>query len=139
AGSSYPPICTMHTIRGPVAIDGAGGPIELRPFRVTHGDTDALGFRIGGLAYLPDVSDIPEPVWSGELANLDCWVLDALRRAPHPTHAHLARSLEWIARAAPKRAVLTNMHIDLDYATVEAETPETVAVGYDGMVLDYEV
>ncbi|MCR9150523.1 MAG: MBL fold metallo-hydrolase [Rhodobacteraceae bacterium] len=136
-GSSYPPICEMHTIRhGPFEIVGAGGPIAFTPIRVAHGTIDALGFRIAGLAYLPDVSDIYEDSWP-LLEGLDCWVLDALRRTPHPTHAHLALSLEWIAQAAPAQAVLTNMHIDLDHATVEAETPANVRAAYDGMVLEY--
>lgn len=135
--SPYPPILDMHTIRGPFAVEGAGGPIELRPFEVEHGAIDALGFRIGDLAYLPDVSDIPEAAWV-ELQGLDCWVLDALRRTPHPTHTHLEKSLDWIQRARPSRAVLTNMHIDLDYATVEAETPANVTPAHDGMTIAYE-
>jgi phosphoribosyl 1,2-cyclic phosphate phosphodiesterase len=134
-GSAYPPILDMHTIQGPFTIDGAGGPIDFRPFEVAHGTIDALGFRIGGLAYLPDVSDIPEDAWE-ELRGLDCWVLDALRRTPHPTHAHLARALEWIERAAPRRAVLTNMHIDLDYETVKAETPPHITPAFDGMTIE---
>ena len=137
-GSPYPPILEMHTIDGDVTIEGAGGPVVLRPFEVNHGSIDALGFRIGGLAYLPDVAAIPETAWP-LLEGLDCWVLDALRREPHPTHAHLALSLEWIARAAPKRAVLTNMHVDLDYETVAAETPEHITPAYDGMVIRYAV
>jgi phosphoribosyl 1,2-cyclic phosphate phosphodiesterase len=137
-GSSYPPILTMHTIRGPFEVRGAGGTIAITPFTVDHGDIDALGFRIGGLAYLPDVLRIPDEAWP-HLEGLDCWVLDALRRTPHPTHAHLALALEWIARAAPAHAVLTNMHIDLDHAAVEAETPAHVSAAYDGMVLDYGV
>ncbi|MCV2866549.1 MBL fold metallo-hydrolase [Defluviimonas sp. WL0075] len=137
-GSSYPPICDMHTIRGSFAIEGAGGPIALTPFRVEHGAMDALGFRIAGLAYLPDVSDMDEDAW-GALQGLDCWVLDALRRKPHPTHIHLDKALDWIARAAPRRAILTNMHIDLDYATLAAETPGHVDVAYDGMTVEYEV
>ncbi len=137
-GSAYPPILDLHGIDGPVTIDGAGGPITFRPFEVIHGSIDSLGFRIGDLAYLPDVSDIPDTVWP-VLDNLDCWVLDALRRSPHPSHAHLEKSLTWIARAAPRRAVLTNMHIDLDYRTVEAETPDHVTPAYDGMVIRYEV
>lgn len=138
-GSSYPPICDLHTIRGPVRIEGAGGVIELDPFEVDHGDIDALGFRIGGLAYLPDVLKIPEPVWESHLTDLDVWIVDALRRKPHPTHAHLALALEWIARAKPRRGILTNMHVDIDHATVEAETPDHVSAAYDGMVLEVEV
>ncbi|MEQ9260550.1 MAG: MBL fold metallo-hydrolase [Roseovarius sp.] len=135
-GSPYPPILEMHTIKGDIEVDGAGGPITLQPFKVNHGSIDALGFRIGDLAYLPDVAEIPEATWPA-LSGLDCWVLDALRRTPHPTHSHLEQSLEWIARAAPRRAVLTNMHIDLDYQTVEEETPDHVTPAFDGMVIRY--
>jgi len=108
-GSPYPPICRLHTISGPVTISGAGGEITFTPFRVNHGAIDALGFRIGKAAYLPDVATIPDESWA-VLDRLDLWILDALRRTPHPTHSHLAQSLDWIARAAPLRAVLTNMH-----------------------------
>lgn len=135
ADSPYPPILDMHTIDGPVAIDGAAGQVTLTPFKVNHGSIDALGFRIGDLAYLPDVAAIPEDVWEQHLQNLDVWILDALRRDPHPTHAHLARSLEWMERAKPRRGILTNMHIDLDYATVDAETPDHITPAFDGMVI----
>jgi phosphoribosyl 1,2-cyclic phosphate phosphodiesterase len=135
ADTPYPPILDMHTIHGPFTIDGAGGPIRLVPFRVDHGSMDVLGFRVGGLAYLPDAVAIPEESWLA-LQGLDIWVVDALRRTPHPTHAHLALTLEWIERAAPRRAVLTNMHLDLDFATLEAELPAHVRPAHDGMVLD---
>jgi len=135
-GSPYPPILDMHTIDGPFTIAGAGGPVTLTPFDVGHGSIDALGFRVRDFAYLPDVAEIYAPAWE-TLKDLDCWVLDALRRTPHPTHAHLDQSLEWIARAAPNRAVLTNMHIDLDYATVDAETPAHITPAHDGLVIRY--
>jgi len=136
--SPYPPILDMHTIDGAFEIAGAGGVIRLDPFKVAHGSIDALGFRVGDLAYLPDVNEIPAAAWT-KLEGLDCWVLDALRRSPHPTHAHLDLSLEWIAKAAPRRAVLTNMHIDLDYQTVADETPAHIAPAFDGMVIRYPV
>lgn len=136
AGSPYPPILTLHTIAGDFAVEGPGGPILLRPFRVSHGSMDALGFRIGDMAYLPDAVQIPEESWP-MLQALECWIVDALRRRPHPTHAHLALTLEWIARARPRQAVLTNMHVDLDYATLEAETPDHVRPAHDGLVLEF--
>jgi phosphoribosyl 1,2-cyclic phosphate phosphodiesterase len=134
-GSPYPPILDLNTIDGPILVPGAGGAVTLIPFAADHGSTHALGFRIGGLAYLPDAVGIPEPSWA-VLQGLDVWVVDALRRRPHPTHAHLAMTLDWIARAAPKRAVLTNMHVDLDHATVDAETPAHITPAHDGMVID---
>ena len=136
-GSSYPPILDLHLLDGAVTVSGAGGDVVLNPFLVNHGSIDALGFRIGGLAYVPDVVAIPDAGWA-MLEGLEVWVIDALRRKPHPTHVHLALTLEWIARMAPKRAVLTNMHIDLDYATVEAETPDHITPAYDGMVIEID-
>ena len=133
-GSAYPPICELNAIEGDITISGEGGDITLTPFEVEHGRIDALGFRIGDVAYLPDVSTIPDAAWK-TLENLDIWIVDALRRDPHPTHSHLANTLDWIARAAPRQAVLTNMHNDLDYATVAAETPDHVHPAYDGLTL----
>lgn len=133
-GSNYPPILDLHSIDGDVVIEGDGGTIRLTPFEVRHGGMDALGFRIGDLAYLPDVSDIPEDV-THILQGLETFVIDALRRTPHPTHFSLDDALHWIQRTGTKRGVLTNMHIDLDHATVATETPNNVDVAYDGMVL----
>ena len=133
-GSNYPPICEMNTIDGELTIKGAGGPVTLLPFYANHGMMDALGFRIGDLAYLPDVADLFPNAWD-KLHGLDTLIIDALRRTPHPTHLHLEKALEYIARIAPKQAVLTNMHIDLDYATLEAETPAHITPAYDMMTI----
>jgi phosphoribosyl 1,2-cyclic phosphate phosphodiesterase len=138
ADSPYPPILDMHTIKDNVVISGPGGNITLTPFKVNHGSIDSLGFRIGDLAYLPDVAQIYDEAWD-TLKDLDCWILDTLRRTPHPTHSHLDQSLEWIERMAPRRAVLTNMHIDLDYQTLEDETPEHITPAFDGMTISYQI
>lgn len=135
-GSSYPPILEMNDISGPVRIDGPGGALQFDPFLVRHGDIDALGFRFDGVAYLPDVSTIPEEAWP-HLEGLTCWIVDALRRQPHPTHSHLERTLGWIEQVAPKLAVLTNMHNDLDFRTLEAELPEKVVPAHDMKVLTF--
>lgn len=136
-GSSYPPICEMQLINGPFTITGDGGEITLSPFQVEHGDIDSLGFRIANACYLPDVSAIPDAALP-MLESLDLWILDALRRKPHPTHFHLERALDWIARMHPKAAILTNLHNDLDYVTLEAETPPHVRAAYDGMTVELE-
>lgn len=140
AGSAYPPILNLHPIENDadITIDGDGGSLTLRPLRVAHGRIDALGFKMNNVAYLPDVSEIYASAWS-ELQDLDCWIVDALRRTPHPTHAHLDRTLGWIESAKPKQAVLTNMHIDLDYSAVAAETPEHIVPAHDGLTLTFAV
>jgi phosphoribosyl 1,2-cyclic phosphate phosphodiesterase len=134
-GSSYPPILTRHPLSGPVTVEGAGGPLTLHPIEVGHGDIHALGLRIGGLCYMPDVNTIPpEAEWL--LSGLDVWVLDALRRTAHPSHLSLDEALAWFDRMTPKRGVLTNMHIDLDWEIVNAETPDTVTPAHDGLVIE---
>ena len=133
--SSYPPILALNIIDGPFTIDGAGGAIEFTPFKVKHGATNALGFRISNVAYLPDVEVLDEMHWS-LLADLDVWIVDALRYAPHPSHSHFEQTLEWIARVRPKRAILTNMHTDLDYDTVKEKCPPTVEPAFDMMALE---
>lgn len=136
-GSSYPPIVTAHAITHgvPFGIDGPGGPIVFEPLTQIHGDILSLGFRIGGIAYCPDVSDIPRET-AARLTGLDVLVIDALQYRPHPSHLSLAQALEWIAHLAPRRAVLTHMHIPLDYAAVQAGTPDNVEPAYDGMVIE---
>ncbi len=135
-GSMYPPILEMNDITGDVTIEGAGGALTFAPFEVNHGGMDALGFRMNDVAYLPDVATIPEAAWP-HLQGLTCWIVDALRREPHPTHSHLEQTLDWIALAKPQTAVLTNMHNDLDYAEVAAETPDHIQPAFDGMQLTF--
>jgi phosphoribosyl 1,2-cyclic phosphate phosphodiesterase len=136
-GSSYPPILTPHLIDHacPVVIEGEGGAITFEPLPQIHGDITSLGFRIGPLAYCPDVSDFPETT-AERLQGLDVLVVDALQRKTHPSHLSLGEALQWIDRLEPKRAVLTHMHVPLDYAQVMAETPNHIEPAYDGMTID---
>lgn len=115
----------------PVSIDGPGGPLEILPLEQDHGFTKSLGFRVGAFAYSNDVVAMPDATWAN-LEGLELWIVDALREKPHPTHAHLAMTLEWIARVRPRHAVLTNMHLDLDYQSLRARLPDGVEPAYDG-------
>ena len=137
-GSSYPPILTARdAVPGaPIRIDGAAGVLEVIPMAQQHGDIASLGFRVGGLAYSPDISDIPDATLP-LLQGLDVWIVDALRYTPHPSHFHVKRALEWIERLAPKRAILTHMTTDLDYARLARELPPNVEPAYDGMVVTW--
>lgn len=138
-GSDYPPIldrCSVEAGEGHT-IDGKGGPITLTAFWVQHGNIPALGYRIGNAAYTPDLNDIPPESFSA-LQNLDLWVIDGLRYKPHPSHFCVDEALAWIERFKPRRAVITNMHADLDYAVMQAELPKGIVPGYDGMRLELE-
>jgi phosphoribosyl 1,2-cyclic phosphate phosphodiesterase len=136
-GSEYPPILRMHSLNPgqPLTIDGKGGSITARPFAQDHGDIRSLGFRFGALAYSADLHDLPAESL-GAVAGLDLWIVDALRYHPHPSHFSVADALSWIERVKPKRAILTNMHTDLDYEVLRASLPQHVEPAYDGMQVE---
>jgi phosphoribosyl 1,2-cyclic phosphate phosphodiesterase len=138
-GRDYPAIVAAHELPEPFApfeIAGPGGPVPVLAFGQGHGRIRSLGFRFGPVAYSPDADALDEAAFAA-LDGVECWIVDALRRTPHPSHAHLARTLAWIARVRPRRAILTNMHIDLDYAALKAELPPGVEPAFDGMELAF--
>ncbi len=137
--SGYPKFLELHKLEAgrPLKIEGEGGAIEILPILLHHGSIDALGFRFDNkVAYCPDVADIPEESFAS-LEGLECWIVDSLRYAPHPTHAHVEKTLSWVDRVKPQQAVLTNMHIDLDYRTLEKELPQSVIPAFDDMILKF--
>jgi phosphoribosyl 1,2-cyclic phosphate phosphodiesterase len=136
-GSEYPPILNMRGLAPgqPLTIDGKGGPVTAVPFAQDHGDIQSLGFRFGTLAYSSDLHDLPAASLDA-LAGLDLWIVDALRYTPHPSHFSVDDALVWIARLKPARAVLTNMHTDLDYEALRARLPQGVEPAYDGMRIE---
>ncbi len=136
-GSSYPPILKANEIGNSESftINGAGGPIRFKPMPMVHGDITSLGFRIENVAYCSDVNEFP-PETSASLEDLDVLLIDALQYRPHPSHFSLDEALEWISRLKPHRAILTHMHVPLDYDEVRALVPENVEPAYDGMVFE---
>lgn len=133
----YPPTCTATIIEGPVTI----GEVCVTPFVQNHGNIDSTGYRFDAagraLAYSTDVKRL-DPEATAALSGLDLWVVDALRRHPHPTHSHLAQTLAWIANYQPKRAILTHMDQSMDYARLAAELPIGVVPGHDDLVVDFD-
>jgi phosphoribosyl 1,2-cyclic phosphate phosphodiesterase len=141
AEGGYPAICERRAIPvhgQPWQVDGPSGAIPIVTFDQDHGAVRSVGYRFGGVAYSSDVVNLDEVAFEA-LSGLDVWIVDALRHRPHPTHAHLARALEWIERLKPRRAILTNMHIDLDYEALKAELPAGVEPAVDGLRFSHEV
>jgi len=137
-GSEYPPILSERRLLPGqrVTVDGQGGAIEALPVLQAHGDIPSLGFRFGNVAYSADIKSLPADSLAA-MAGLDVWIVDALRRPPHPSHFNLDEALEWIARVKPKRAILTNLHSDMDYAALQASLPAGVEPAYDGMTFEH--
>ncbi len=113
------------------AIEGPGGPVPVVTFDQGHGPIRSVGYRLGSMVYSSDVSDLDDAGLDA-IRGCDLWVVDALRWTTHPTHSHVDRALEWISRVAPKRTVLTNLHLDLDYNALATLLPDGVEVAYDG-------
>ena len=137
SANNYPAIADPHEITPykPVTSHGAGGAISGLPMPVHHGNIDALCFRIGNTAYMPDVNGIPERAMDA-LRGLDTLIIDALRYRHHPSHFMLDETLGVIKELKPKRSIITNMHIDLDYETLARQLPVGAVPAYDGMVLE---
>ncbi len=133
-GSEYPPILSERRLMPgqAVTIEGQGGAIDVLPILQEHGDIPSLGFRFGGVAYSADIKGLP-PESIAAMAGLDVWIVDALRKAPHPSHLNLDEALALVGRVKPKRAILTNLHADMDYDQLRAELPPGAEPAYDRM------
>lgn len=138
--NNYPAIASVNLIPEHGTrwrVEGQGGAVPIVTFDQAHGNIRSVGYRLGGrngeggVVYSPDVSDIDEAALKA-IEGADLWIVDALRYHPHPTHAHVDKALEWIAQSGVKRAVLTNLHIDLDYEVLSKRLPKGVEVGFDG-------
>jgi len=112
-------------------VNGGGGPCPVNTFDQAHGPIRSVGYRVGPVVYSSDVSGLDEAALKA-VRGAELWIVDALRWTPHPTHAHLDLTLDWIARSGVPRAVLTNLHIDMDYNALSAVVPDGVEVGFDG-------
>jgi phosphoribosyl 1,2-cyclic phosphate phosphodiesterase len=138
SNGAYPAILEAHEMARPyrdVIVGDAGATIAVRAFDQDHGSMISQGFRIGAVAYSADVVNLDEAAFAA-IEGVDCWIVDALRYRPHPTHAHVDKALAWIKRVRPKRAILTNLHIDLDYRTLRNSLPGCVEPAYDGMTIE---
>jgi phosphoribosyl 1,2-cyclic phosphate phosphodiesterase len=137
--AGYPAICRREILLPHGArwtVEGPSGVIPVTTFDQDHGGVRSVGVRFGDVAYSSDVVGLDEAAFEA-LEGLDVWILDALRWRPHPTHAHVELALEWIARARPRRAILTNLHIDLDYEALKAALPDGVEPAIDGMRFEH--
>lgn len=128
----YPPTVEGHDLPDDLMI----GDIRVRVVDQPHGSITSAGLRFESgdraIGYSTDFSDFTRDM-RNLFQDLDIWVVDALRRRPHPTHPHLAQTLSWIEEVVPRHAVLTHMDQSMDYAAVAETLPEGVEPGYDGL------
>lgn len=118
----------------PVEREFSVGSVTITPIPVFHGIEPVYGYRIGDLAYLSDVSSIPESSL-GMLRGIRILFLDAVRYTPHPTHFHLEAAVEMAKRLAPEQTFLTHLNHDFLHARLEQELPPGIAPAYDGLTV----
>lgn len=131
----YPPVAKAHLLTDELQI----GAVCVRAVDQPHGEVTAAGLRFEAagqsIVYATDFHHLTSDML--ELyRGADLWIVDALRRRPHPSHGHLSQVLEWIDRVQPGRSVLTHMDHSMDYQELMAELPQGVEPGYDGMEIE---
>ena len=128
----YPPFIAAHALPDKVVIGG----ITIRAVDLPHGQIDSTGLRFdangASAVYFTDFNVLPDEA-AALVQGVDLWIVDTVRRQPHPTHPHLAQTLAWIDQLQPKRAILTHMDQSMDYRTLCDELPHGVEPGYDMM------
>jgi phosphoribosyl 1,2-cyclic phosphate phosphodiesterase len=129
----YRPVLDTTIITAGDTIETMG--LEIGTFEQDHHVMPTLGLRAGRFGYSTDVVRLDDAAFAA-LAGIDTWVVGCFQRTPHLTHAHVEKVLEWRARLAVRRTILTHMGIDLDWGWLRANLPPGVEPAYDGMVLE---
>jgi phosphoribosyl 1,2-cyclic phosphate phosphodiesterase len=127
--------------RPTVAIEPLPETLTIGDIRITvtdqpHGGITSAGLRFEhngkSIGYATDFHEMTSEM-RALYTGLDVWVVDALRRAPHPTHPHLAEVLNWVGELQPRRSALVHMDQSMDYISLAAELPQGVEPGFDGL------
>ena len=132
----YKPIMKSHIIKNTFIIKKNRNLIKIKPFNVTHGLITANGFIFDKIAYISDCNKISEKALK-DLFNLDYLIIDCLRKAKHPSHFNYDEALALIMKLKPKRSILTNLHVDLDYYKLKKKLPKNVVPAYDGLSFSF--
>lgn len=129
----YRPSLQANEIKSGVEFKLCG--VDITPFEQSHGRAGkSIGYKIGNFAYSTDVKELSDEALT-LLSGIDCWVVDCLAYEEAPTHAHLERTLSWIEKVKPKRAILTHMSHGLDYNVLRAELPDGTEPAFDNMII----
>jgi phosphoribosyl 1,2-cyclic phosphate phosphodiesterase len=131
-GTSKPSLA-LHALAPDVTVEVAGVPVL--PLAFQHGYLRVYGYRIGGLAYLTDVKDVPEAE-RRRLQGLDVLVLNALWWRPHPTHLSIAEAIETAQSLGARRTLLTHLTHETGHAELAAQLPDGIYPAYDGLTVE---
>ena len=134
--NGYKPIMTANTIKKKFKISKQNNKLEILPFNVKHGMIKATGYLFDKIAYISDCSKISKTV-TKKLMHLDFLIIDCLRKDKHPSHFNYADAMNFIKLVKPKKTILTNLHIDLDYFELKKKLPKNIIPAYDGLTFNF--
>jgi phosphoribosyl 1,2-cyclic phosphate phosphodiesterase len=132
AKKGYLPIAKDHVINNNFLLKKGSEKMKIISFEVQHGLINATAYVINKIAYLSDCSYVPKES-KKYLKNLDFLIVDCLRFKYHPGHFNLDSALSLSKELKPKKTILTNLHVDLDYDVLRKQLPKHIVPAYDGM------
>lgn len=112
------------------------GGMQVQTFSVQHGRFPVVGIRVNNLAYITDVSEIPELAWE-KLSGLETLIIDAVRYVPHPNHFHLDKAIEVARELGATQTFFTHLSHDYDHDATEAQLPKGMKLAYDGLRIHF--
>ena len=132
----YRPIMKANAVKNKFIINKGNINLKIESFDVTHGMINATGFVFDKVAYISDCNKIPNKSIK-KLKNLDFLIIDCLRKEKHPSHFNYDDALKLIKNINPKKSILTNLHVDLDYYKLKKELPKNIVPAYDGFSFNF--
>jgi len=132
----YKPIMKANLVKDNFTITKGNNILKIKPFDITHGSINATGYVFNKIAYLSDCNGIPANVMEN-LYKLDFLIIDCLRKEKHPTHFNYDEALKLAYKVKPKKTILTNLHIDLDYFKLKKKLPKNIIPAYDGLNFNF--
>ena len=132
----YKPIMKANTIKNSFIIKKANTNLNVDSFDVTHGMIKATGYVFDKIAYISDCNKISNMALK-KLKNLNFLIIDCLRQDKHPSHFNYDEALKLINLIKPKKSILTNLHVDLDYSKLKKKLPNNIIPAYDGLSFNF--
>jgi phosphoribosyl 1,2-cyclic phosphate phosphodiesterase len=132
----YKPIMKANTVKNKFIIKKGTNNLNIDPFDVTHGMINATGFVFDKIAYISDCNKISKQSIK-KLNNLNFLIIDCLKKDKHPSHFNYDDALNLIKIIKPKKSILTNLHVDLDYFNLKKKLPKNIIPAYDGLSFNF--
>jgi len=132
----YKPIMKANTIKKKFLIKKDDIQLFVDTFEVAHGMIKSTGYRFDDIAYISDCNKIGNSV-SKKLLNLEYLIIDCLRKEKHPSHFNFDDAINFIKLVKPQKAILTNLHVDMDYFDLKKKLPKYIMPAFDGLNFNF--